>query len=140
MYISCYTRKYLPMKSDLHGENSPEKNCCQYLANFLTILVKVISDLGFHHYYFSHYQNNPSWEYYVTSLFKPFTVPGNYSHTQDIIGLDTSPEQHLLYYFPTIPTPLLDLLIANVFMGWAGVVTSVSKKTNVSVKCRSHKF
>ena len=61
------------------------------------------------------------------SLFKPFTVLGNYSHTQDIIGLDTSPEQCLWYYFPTIPTPLLDLLIANVFMGWAGEVTSVSK-------------
>ena len=39
------------------------------------------------------------------SLFKPFTVLGNYSHTQDIIGLDTSPEQCLWYYFPTIPTP-----------------------------------
>ena len=63
VYISCYTKKYLPMKSDHHSEKSPEKNCCQYLADFLTILVKVISDLGFNHYYFSHYQNNPSWEY-----------------------------------------------------------------------------
>lgn len=140
MYISCYTRKYLPMKSDHHGENSPEENCCQYLANFLTILVKVISDLGFHHYYFSHYQNNPSWEYYVTSLFKPFTVLGNYKPHSRHNWFRYFSRTMLWYCFPTIPTPLLNLLIANVFMGWAGEVTSVSKKKNVSIKCRSHKF
>ena len=76
------------------------------------------------------------------SLFKPFTVLGNYSYTQDIIGFNTSPEQCYDIVFPQFSTvfPLLNLLIANVFMGWAGEVTSVSKKTNVSIKCRSHIF
>lgn len=116
VYISCYTRKYLPMKSDHHGENSPEENCCQYLADFLTILVKVISDLGFNHYYFSHYQNNPSWEYsdiLMIQLHNKLCSPysnhllylGNYSHTQDIIGFDTSPEQCYDIIFPQFLPP-----------------------------------
>ena len=39
------------------------------------------------------------------SLFKPFTVLGNYSHAQDTIGFDTSPEQCYDIVFPQFLPP-----------------------------------
>ena len=73
------------------------------------------------------------------SLFKPFTVLGNYSHTQDIIGFNTSPEQCYDIVFPQFLPPSKFVDCQCVYgMGRRG--NKCLKKKNVSIKCRSHKF